>query len=68
MEQKIPTALFFRGCKVENRQIKGSFDEIFIGCQIIFGEKMRFHIKWNLYCQTKVTNVHVQRPSAVNLI
>ena len=28
--------------------------KFFMGCQMTFGEKMRFHIKWNLYCQTKV--------------
>lgn len=40
---------------LKNRQIKGNFNEIFVGCQMIFDEKMRLHTTWNLYCQIKVT-------------
>ena len=38
---------------LKKQPIIGNFDEIIIGCQMIFDEKMSFHSKCNLYCQTK---------------
>ena len=42
MEQKVPIPSFFRGYWVE-KQIIGNFDEIIVGCRMIFDEKMKFH-------------------------
>ena len=48
--------------KLKNQQIRDNSDGIFACCQMIYDEKMRFHIKYNLYCQIKVIflNKHIK--------
>ncbi|MCO5381583.1 MAG: hypothetical protein NHB15_05315 [Methanosarcina barkeri] len=54
MAQKISTHLLLSGFEARKPANQKGFDEIFEYCHLIYGEKLKFLTKLNLYCQTKV--------------
>jgi len=53
MAQKISTHLLLSGFEARKPANQKGFDEIFEYCHLIYGEKLKFLTKLNLYCQTK---------------